>query len=119
MLNDQIEINGRRVHNRVVIQPMEGSDCNLDGSPSELTSLKYTNYARSGAGIVWFEASAVCPRAHKLKANAHHGRKCREIPCTFALPAGNISARKRVRAAVYITAHAFGQAEPRADDGVP
>ena len=61
MLNDQIEINGRRVHNRVVIQPMEGSDCNLDGSPSELTSLKYTNYARSGAGIVWFEASAVCP----------------------------------------------------------
>lgn len=60
MLSDNIEIQGKRVKNRVVIQPMEGADCNLDGSPSELTRKKYLNFAKSGAGIIWFEACAVC-----------------------------------------------------------
>jgi len=49
------------IPNRVVFQPMEGCDCNADGSPSELTVKKYINAARSGAGTVWFEANAVCP----------------------------------------------------------
>ena len=40
---------------------MEGCDCNLDGSPSELTAEKYIKAAASGAGTVWFEANAVCP----------------------------------------------------------
>ena len=40
---------------------MEGCDCQLDGSPSELTVEKYLRAAKSGAGMVWFEANAVCP----------------------------------------------------------
>ena len=40
---------------------MEGCDCNEDGSPSELTVEKYLKAARSGAGVIWFEANAVCP----------------------------------------------------------
>ena len=40
---------------------MEGCDCNFDGSPSNLTVKKYLNAARSGAGLIWFEANAVCP----------------------------------------------------------
>ena len=40
---------------------MEGCDCNIDGSPSELTVEKYKKAARSGAGVIWFEANAVCP----------------------------------------------------------
>ncbi|MBO7169914.1 MAG: flavin oxidoreductase/NADH oxidase, partial [Clostridia bacterium] len=47
--------------NRVVLQPMEGCDCNTDGSPSELTVEKYIRAAKSGAGVIWFEANAVCP----------------------------------------------------------
>ena len=61
MLNSEYLLNGRTIANRVVFQPMEGCDCNPDGSPSELTIAKYKKAAKSGAGIVWFEANAVCP----------------------------------------------------------
>lgn len=47
--------------NRVVFQPMEGCDCEEDGRPSALTREKYLRAARSGAGLIWFEANAVCP----------------------------------------------------------
>lgn len=39
---------------------MEGCDCHEDGSPSQLTIEKYHKAARSGAGVIWFEANAVC-----------------------------------------------------------
>lgn len=61
MIQDSIQIGTRKIPNRVVLQPMEGCDCHEDGSPSELTDEKYFRAARSGAGIVWFEANAVCP----------------------------------------------------------
>ena len=61
MIQDSIQIGTRKIPNRVVLQPMEGCDCHEDGSPSELTVEKYFRAARSGAGIVWFEANAVCP----------------------------------------------------------
>jgi len=61
MIKMPIKVGNTRICNRVVLQPMEGCDCNDDGSPSELTINKYKNAARSGAGIVWFEANAVCP----------------------------------------------------------
>ena len=52
---------GRRVlPNRIVLQPMEGCDCREDGSPGELTVQKYRRAAKSGAGLVWLEATAVC-----------------------------------------------------------
>ena len=49
------------IPNRVVFQPMEGCDCETDGAPGELTVKKYMNAARSGAGLIWLEATAVCP----------------------------------------------------------
>ncbi|MBO4213168.1 MAG: NADH:flavin oxidoreductase, partial [Clostridia bacterium] len=61
MLNDTLKIKNRVIANRVVFQPMEGCDCNEDGSPSELTREKYVKAAKSGAGLIWFEACAVCP----------------------------------------------------------
>ena len=60
MLSEEIIVGKRKVANRVVIQPMEGYDCREDGSPSELTVKKYLEFAKSGAGIIWFEANAVC-----------------------------------------------------------
>ncbi len=50
-----------KLPNRVCFQPMEGCDCREDGAPSELTIDKYIKAAKSGAGLVWFEANAVCP----------------------------------------------------------
>ena len=61
MITRSIRIGTKEIANRVVLQPMEGCDCNLDGSPGELTREKYMRAARSGAGVVWFEATAVCP----------------------------------------------------------
>ncbi len=60
MIENSIQIGSNKIDNRVVLQPMEGCDCNIDGSPSKLTVEKYRSAARSGAGIVWFEANAVC-----------------------------------------------------------
>ena len=61
MIHTSISVDALRIPNRVVLQPMEGCDCNLDGSPSELTVAKYMRAAESGAGLLWFEACAVCP----------------------------------------------------------
>jgi len=60
MLHRALSVDGVEIPNRVVFQPMEGCDCNTDGSPSELTVEKYLKAARSGAGLIWFEANAVC-----------------------------------------------------------
>ena len=60
-LNENFRIGSHLFPNRVVLQPMEGCDCNEDGSPSELTMEKYRRAAKSGAGLIWFEANAVCP----------------------------------------------------------
>ncbi len=61
MINEKIAIRGKTIANRVVFQPMEGCDCFEDGHPSEFTERKYMRFAESGAGIIWFEANAVCP----------------------------------------------------------
>jgi len=60
MINSTIKIGSKSFCNRVCLQPMEGCDCNTDGSPSEMTRDKYISGAKSGAGTVWFEANAVC-----------------------------------------------------------
>ena len=61
MLNTSIHVKSVTIPNRVVLQPMEGCDCNTDGSLSPLTEAKYIRAAKSGAGLIWFEACAVCP----------------------------------------------------------
>ena len=61
MLNQSIKIGTTTIENRVVLQPMEGCDCKENGAPHELTVEKYLRAARSGAGLIWFEACAVCP----------------------------------------------------------
>ena len=59
LLNEKTTIYDREVHNRVVLHPMEGCDGNADGSIGELTRRRYLRFAESGAGVIWFEATAV------------------------------------------------------------
>ncbi len=61
MLQTALQIDRTHLANRIVLQPMEGCDCNPDGSPGELTLQKYRRAAESGAGLIWMEACAVCP----------------------------------------------------------
>ncbi|MGH9720066.1 MAG: NADH:flavin oxidoreductase [Bryobacteraceae bacterium] len=48
-----------RVGNAMAIHPMEGCDSTLDGRPDELTWRRYERFARGGAKLIWFEATAV------------------------------------------------------------
>jgi len=49
------------LHNRLVVQPMEGCDGTPDGRPGELTARRYGRFAQGGAGLIWFEAVAIVP----------------------------------------------------------
>lgn len=61
MIHSRFQIRNHTVANRVVFQPMEGCDCNTDGSPSDLTVRKYMRFSEGHGGIIWFEANGVCP----------------------------------------------------------
>jgi 2,4-dienoyl-CoA reductase-like NADH-dependent reductase (Old Yellow Enzyme family) len=56
-----IDVGGRRVGNRLAIQPMEGCDGQQDGTPGELTFRRYRRFGAGGAKLIWGEAAAVVP----------------------------------------------------------
>lgn len=53
-------INGKEINNRIVFNPMEGCDANLDGTPSQMTNRRYMRFGEGGAGLIWMEAVAIC-----------------------------------------------------------
>jgi len=63
ILADPINISGMKAHNRIVIQPMEGCDGELDGTPGELTVRRYRRFASGRAGLIWFEAVSILPES--------------------------------------------------------
>lgn len=66
VLNKPLTINGKIISNRIAIQPMEGCDGTKEGGIDELTHRRYIRFAKSGAGIIWFEAVAI---ANEGRAN--------------------------------------------------
>jgi 2,4-dienoyl-CoA reductase-like NADH-dependent reductase (Old Yellow Enzyme family) len=60
-LLDPIQVGGRRVGNRLCIQPMEGCDGEPDGTPGPLTLRRYERFGAGGAKLIWGEAAAVVP----------------------------------------------------------
>lgn len=59
ILKTPVQIKNKMIHNRFVYQPMEGCDGTRKGTPDELTKRRYERFAKGGAGIIWFEATAV------------------------------------------------------------
>lgn len=59
VLKTPLSIGGKEIPNRLACQAMEGCDGTADGSPDVLTKRRYERFAKGGAGIVWFEATAV------------------------------------------------------------
>lgn len=59
VLSEPYTIGSKTAPNRLACQAMEGCDGTFDGSPGELTSRRYSRFAKGGAGIIWFEATAV------------------------------------------------------------
>ncbi len=63
------------IPNRLACQAMEGCDGTPGGSPDELTIRRYDRFAKGGAGVIWFEATAVLPegRANPRQLYIHEG----------------------------------------------
>lgn len=59
VLESPLTIHNKTIKNRIVFHPMEGCDGTFDGAVDELTRRRYMRFAESGAGIIWFEATAV------------------------------------------------------------
>lgn len=59
VLGEKAVMGDKVINNRLVCQPMEGCDGTFDGGPGELTIRKYKRFAKGGAGLIWFEATAV------------------------------------------------------------
>ena len=60
ILKDQVQIGRKTAPNRLACQPMEGCDGTASGEPDELTFRRYHRFAKGGAGVIWFEATACC-----------------------------------------------------------
>ena len=61
-----VKVGERESPNALAIHPMEGCDGERDGRPGELTIRRYERFARGGAGLLWFEATAI---EHAGRAN--------------------------------------------------
>ena len=59
VLSQPVGIGSGFAPNRLAINPMEGCDGTPDGRPSDLTRRRYRRFGEGGAGLVWFEATAV------------------------------------------------------------
>ncbi len=74
-LSKEITIAGKKINNRIVYQAMEGCDGTYDGAPDELTYRRYLRFAKGGAGIIWFEATAVLPEGRANPRQMYLGEK--------------------------------------------
>ncbi|WP_371802439.1 oxidoreductase [Candidatus Lokiarchaeum ossiferum] len=45
--------------NRLIIHPMEGCDSSITGVPTSLTKRRYRRFGTSGAGLIWYESTAI------------------------------------------------------------
>lgn len=63
VLGTPVRIGQKTAPNRLADQAMEGCDGTYAGEPGELTMRRYRRLAAGGAGIIWFEATAVQKQA--------------------------------------------------------
>ncbi len=59
VLNTVLPVGNKVIPNRLACQAMEGCDGTANGAPGELTQRRYDRFAKGGAGLIWFEATAV------------------------------------------------------------
>jgi 2,4-dienoyl-CoA reductase-like NADH-dependent reductase (Old Yellow Enzyme family) len=65
-LSRRVQIGAHLAPNALIVHPMEGCDGERDGRPGKLTIRRYERFAQGGAGLLWFEATAI---EHAGRAN--------------------------------------------------
>lgn len=75
VLAEPLTVGSRTIPNRLACQAMEGCDGTPGGSPDTLTRRRYDRFAKGGAGLIWFEATAVMEegRANPRQLYIHEG----------------------------------------------
>ena len=68
-LFEKRRVGTRITPNAMAVLPIEGGDCDANGSPGEETTRRYRRFAAGGAGLIWWEACAVVPEG---RANPNH-----------------------------------------------
>ncbi len=63
VLGECVRVGRFELPNRFAVHPMEGFDAGDDGAPGPLAFRRYRRYAAGGAGLIWFEATAVLREA--------------------------------------------------------
>jgi len=63
ILARRVRIGRKETPNALAVHPMEGCDGTADGKPDVLSTRRYVRFARGGAGLLWFEATAIAPEA--------------------------------------------------------
>jgi len=62
VLGESVQMGGRTLPNRFIVQPMEGVDGDpVSGAPTELTERRYRRFAAGGSALIWAESVAVAP----------------------------------------------------------
>ncbi len=59
ILQTPARLGRRELPNRLAVHPMEGCDASAEGAPEALTHRRYERWGAGGAGLIWFEATAV------------------------------------------------------------
>ncbi len=59
VLGKPLRVGTKQIPNRLACQAMEGCDGTAGGSPDVMTRRRYERFAKGGAGLIWFEATAV------------------------------------------------------------
>ena len=67
-LGRRVKISALETPNSLATHPMEGYDSTPGGRPDKLTFRRYQRLAEGGAGLIWFEATAVVPEG---RSNPH------------------------------------------------
>lgn len=75
VLGQPLTVGSKQIPNRLACQAMEGCDGTAQGSPDTLTRRRYERFAKGGAGLIWFEATAVMVegRANPRQLYIHEG----------------------------------------------
>ena len=68
MISTPIRIGKKVAPNRIVIQPMECTDADSSGNPTDLTSQRYRRLAEGGAGIIIFESLTITLESRARKS---------------------------------------------------
>ena len=59
ILTEPVKAGKLNIPNSLAVHPMEGCDGDSQGRPGELAFRRYKRFASGGAGLIWFEATAV------------------------------------------------------------